>query len=150
MHFLYINVLVSIKNFLKFVPKDPISNIPALVPIMAWRWPGAYMRHSAQTQICQNLMSSFICLVDKFFCNSFFRRAKHLKHYIYNYICSYIYTYDIRVITLVMGEPNFMRFPFQWNLGRNVCTARCPCFLTHCDWDKMAVIFQTASSNALS
>ena len=46
---------------LKFVPKGPINNIPALVRIMAWRWTGdkplsepmmtqfnnAYMRHSA-------------------------------------------------------------------------------------------------------
>ena len=53
------NVLISIKISLKFVPKDPINNIPALT--MAWRRPGdkplsepmlvsfadAYMRHSA-------------------------------------------------------------------------------------------------------
>ena len=46
---------------MKFVPKGPINNIPALVQIMAWRRPGdkplsepkdgkfadAYMRHSA-------------------------------------------------------------------------------------------------------
>ena len=25
---------------LKFVPKGPINNIPALVQIMAWCWPG--------------------------------------------------------------------------------------------------------------
>ena len=28
------------KNSLKFVPKDPIDNIPALVQIMAWRRKG--------------------------------------------------------------------------------------------------------------
>ena len=46
---------------LKFFPKGPINNIPALVQIMAWRWPGdkplsepmmvkisdAYLHHSA-------------------------------------------------------------------------------------------------------
>ena len=32
---------------LKFVPKGPINNIPALVQTMAWCRPGAYMRHSA-------------------------------------------------------------------------------------------------------
>ena len=49
----------SIKFSLKFVPKGPIDNIPALVQIMAWRRPGdkplsepvmttdAYMHHSA-------------------------------------------------------------------------------------------------------
>ena len=55
------NVRIAIKFLLKFVPKGPINNIPALVQIMAWRRPGdkplsepkvtqfndAYMRHSA-------------------------------------------------------------------------------------------------------
>ena len=31
------NVWISIKISLKFVPKGPINNIPALVQIMAWR-----------------------------------------------------------------------------------------------------------------
>ena len=34
------NVWIWIKISLKFVPKGPINNIPALVQIMAWRWPG--------------------------------------------------------------------------------------------------------------
>ena len=34
------NVWISIKISLKFVPKGLINNIPALVLIMAWRWPG--------------------------------------------------------------------------------------------------------------
>ena len=38
--FLNENALISIKIPLKFVPKGPINNIPALVPIMAWRRPG--------------------------------------------------------------------------------------------------------------
>ena len=38
--FLNENVGISIKISLKFVPKGPISNIPALVQIMAWRRPG--------------------------------------------------------------------------------------------------------------
>ena len=38
--FLNENVRISIKTSLKFVPKGPISNIPALVQIMAWRRPG--------------------------------------------------------------------------------------------------------------
>ena len=33
-------VWISIKISLKFVPSDPINNIPALVQIMAWRRPG--------------------------------------------------------------------------------------------------------------
>ena len=34
------NVLISLNISLKFVPKGPINNIPALVQIMAWRRPG--------------------------------------------------------------------------------------------------------------
>ena len=34
------NVFISIKLSLKFVPKGPIPNIPALVQTMAWRRPG--------------------------------------------------------------------------------------------------------------
>ena len=59
--FLNENVWIPIKISLKFVPGGPISNIPALVQIMAWRRPGdkplseamtinfvdGYMRHSA-------------------------------------------------------------------------------------------------------
>ena len=38
--FLNENVWIPFKISLKFVPKDPINNIPALVQIMAWRRPG--------------------------------------------------------------------------------------------------------------
>ena len=38
--FLIENVRISIKISLKFVPKSPIDNIPALFRIMAWRRPG--------------------------------------------------------------------------------------------------------------
>ena len=34
------NVRISIEISLKFVPKGPINNIPALVQIMAWRRSG--------------------------------------------------------------------------------------------------------------
>ena len=59
--FLKENIWISIDNSLKFVPKDQINIIPALVQIRAWRRPGdmplsgtndskftdTYMRHSA-------------------------------------------------------------------------------------------------------
>ena len=58
--FLNENIRISTTNSLKFAPKGPINNIPALVPIMAWRRPGdkllsepmlvrslTHMRHSA-------------------------------------------------------------------------------------------------------
>ena len=34
------NLWTSINISLKFVPKGPINNIPALAQIKAWRWPG--------------------------------------------------------------------------------------------------------------
>ena len=58
--FLNENVIISIKISLKFVPKGPISNIPALVQIMAWRRPGdkplsEAMMVSLLTHICVTL-----------------------------------------------------------------------------------------------
>ena len=38
--FLYENIWITINISLKFVPKGSVDNIPALVPIMAWRRPG--------------------------------------------------------------------------------------------------------------
>ena len=55
--FLNENVWISIKISLKFVPKSPIDNIPALFQIMAWRRPGdkplsEAMMVSLLTHIC--------------------------------------------------------------------------------------------------
>ena len=55
--FLNKNVRISIKISLKFVPKCPINNNPALVHIMAWRWSGDKplsepMMFSLLTHIC--------------------------------------------------------------------------------------------------
>ena len=55
--FLNENVIISMKISLKFVPKDPFNNIPALVQIMAWRRPGdkplsEAMMVSLLTHIC--------------------------------------------------------------------------------------------------
>ena len=55
--FLNENVMISLKISLKFVPKGPINNIPALVQIMAWRRPddkplSELMMVSLLTHIC--------------------------------------------------------------------------------------------------
>ena len=55
--FLKENIRISIKISLKFVPKGPINNIPALVQIMAWRRRGDKplsepMMTSLSTHIC--------------------------------------------------------------------------------------------------
>ena len=57
MHFLELNVRISLKDSLKFVPKVRINNIPALVQIMACRRPGdkplsESMMVSLPTHIC--------------------------------------------------------------------------------------------------
>ena len=38
--FLNENVWISLELWLEFIPRGLINNIPALVQIMAWRWPG--------------------------------------------------------------------------------------------------------------
>ena len=55
--FLKENVTILIKISLKFVPKSPIDNVPALFQIMAWRRPGdkplsEAMMVSLLTHIC--------------------------------------------------------------------------------------------------
>ena len=55
--FLNVNIIISNKISLKFVPKGPINNIPTLVQIMAWRRPGDKplsepMMVSLMTHIC--------------------------------------------------------------------------------------------------
>ena len=55
--FLNENVWILIKISLKFLLKGPINNIPALVQIKAWRWPGDKplsepMMASLLTHIC--------------------------------------------------------------------------------------------------
>ena len=57
MHFLEWKLYILITFSLKFVPKGPISNIPELVQIMAWRMPGdkrlsESMMISLLTHIC--------------------------------------------------------------------------------------------------
>ena len=54
---IFLNVWIPIKISLKFVPKGPINNIPAMVQIMAWRRPGDKplsepMMVSLPTHIC--------------------------------------------------------------------------------------------------
>ena len=52
--FLNENVWLPIKISLKFVPKGPINNIPALVQIMAWRRPGD--KSSSEPMVYRSLM----------------------------------------------------------------------------------------------
>ena len=68
--FLNENIWISIKISLKFVPKSPINNIPALVHIMAWCCPGDKplfepMVVSLPTHICVTRPQWVKCLLVK-------------------------------------------------------------------------------------
>ena len=52
------NICVSIKVSLKFVPKVPINNTPALVQIMAWRRPG----DKPLSEPMMNILLTHICV----------------------------------------------------------------------------------------
>ena len=51
--FLNENVWISVAFSLKFVPKGPINNIPELVQLMAWCWPG-------NNPLCEPMMVSLL------------------------------------------------------------------------------------------
>ena len=56
--FLNEHIWISIEISLKFVPKGPNNNIPALVQIMAWRRPG------------DKLLSEPMMVTDAYMCNA--------------------------------------------------------------------------------
>ena len=91
------NVWISIKISLKFVPKGPINNIPALVQIMVWRRPGDKplsepVMARLPTHICVtrpqwvNKQASFWwfettwCCVFWFICNKQLFPTNHVSH----------------------------------------------------------------------
>ena len=73
--FLKENVWISIKISLKFVPKGPIDNIPALIQMMAWCLPGdkpltspmmiSLPTHICVTQLMQYYISFSVCRRNK-------------------------------------------------------------------------------------
>ena len=83
------NVWIPIKFSLKFVPKGPINNIPALVQIMAWRRPGD---KPLSGPMMVNLLTH-ICVTRPQWVNvyandpsghirSIYRKCVHLVHYV--------------------------------------------------------------------
>ena len=81
--FLNENVWISIKISLKFVPKVPIKNIPALVQIMSWRRSGDKplsepMMDSLLTHMRHSASMSYACLV--FSGPNSANRRLHLPH----------------------------------------------------------------------
>ena len=78
------NVWISIKIALKFVPKGPINNIPAMVQIMAWR-------RSGDKPLSEPMMVSlptYICITRPQWVNLLRMKRKH--HYrIWPKTCAY-------------------------------------------------------------
>ena len=82
--FLNETVSISIKISLKFVPMGPINNIPALVQIMAWRWPGdkplsEWMMVTLLTHICFTRPQWVRCC--QVSCESTYVKFTHLRTY---------------------------------------------------------------------
>ena len=73
--FLYENILIPIKISLKFVPKGPTNNIPALVPIMAWRRPG----DKPLSKLMMVNSTTHICVTRPQWVNSLFTFARDLS-----------------------------------------------------------------------
>ena len=81
-HFLNENVRISIKISLKFVPKGPINNIPALVQIMAWR-------RSGDKPLSEPMMVSLlthICVTRPQWVNEVAQYSIHARYHISSWI----------------------------------------------------------------
>ena len=103
--FLNENVWISIEMSPKFVSKGPINNIPTLVPIMAWRRPGAKplsetMMVRLLTHICvirPQWVKSFISLLCISAVASFcMRLLYHFKYYFWWRFWNTRHTFDPR------------------------------------------------------
>ena len=83
--FLNENVWIPIKISLKFVPKGPINNIPALVQIMAWRRPG-------DKPLSEPMMVSLLthlCVTRPQWLKGLFKQFRNLlKYWIVKLVCA--------------------------------------------------------------
>ena len=73
--FLNENVWIPIRISLKFVPKSPMNNIPALVQIMAWRRPGDKLLSEPMLLDYRRIYAS-LCL------NELKQKWQHLKDHV--------------------------------------------------------------------
>ena len=63
MHF-HENIWIVIKISFKFVPKDPINNIPALIQVMAWH-------QSGNKPLSEPMMEIYWCIYESLSLNEF-------------------------------------------------------------------------------
>ena len=108
--FLKENVWIPIKISLKFVPKGPINNIPALVQIMAWRRPGDKPLYEPM-MVC---LLTHICVTrPQWVKSSIWQNAKmithkwHLISYALVWVMGYIlWVLSDTIITQSVNSPN--------------------------------------------
>ena len=148
MHFLHENVSISIKMSLKFVPKDPINNIAALVQIMACRRPGDRplsepMMVSLLTHICvtrpqcvndpvlSNLFIDVsIVITWSFITNPYLYQTNTIHNYTACYIlflCKSMCFYSFNSSTLILNKiykTHFRNYfsKYLWNKFQNIFT----------------------------
>ena len=102
--FLNENGWISIKISLKFVPKGPINNIPALIQIMAWRRPGdkplsKTMLASSLTHICVTRPQLVNCVARRQWVNKLLA-----YHTITRYTCIFSLKYCVHIIKLIIRD----------------------------------------------
>ena len=115
------NVRISIKISLKFVPKGPINNIPALVQIMDWR-------RSGDKPLSEPMMVSLlthICVTRPQWVKPCFKAnnmvSRKLRHH---KMCSLHAIYPYNGDDFMVKPISIVRVPFHWNpkVHKSSCT----------------------------
>ena len=88
--FLNENVWLSIKISTKFVPKDQINDIPALVWLMAWRLPG----DKPLSEPMMVRLPTHICVTRPQWVNAFIIQAIDYFQYIFLFYFIYLFIYS--------------------------------------------------------
>ena len=121
------NVWISIKISLKFVPKGPIKNIPAMVQIMAWHRPG----DKPLSELMMVSLPTHICVArPQWVKSSSTKLPQHSVNFVHNswdpmYIYIYILIYVLPVET-AFTSPHYILFNAQ-QLYQNLYKNSLPC-----------------------
>ena len=110
--FLNENVWTPIKFSLKFVPKGPIDNIPALFQIMAWRRPGD--KPLSETMVV--CLPTHICVTRPQWVRSGqnHRSSKEVTLYRWWHGNTRSHTNNLSSYSYVLWSVSWVHIPFQW------------------------------------
>ena len=125
--FLNENVWIPIRISLKFVPKGPINNMPALVQIMAWRRSGDkplsgpmwldYRRIYASIGLNELILKTYMYI------NQLWTLITKILYMIFMYLTYYAYTvYNIHVYTLDLAT--LLLISYRWTCLNFVTCSR--------------------------